>query len=80
MHELGFQTFDNVIDESYDSIESDIDRWHAAFEQVKALSQEDPKLVLEKIRPVLDHNHRRLFALKEEKRIKLTNLIMAHLK
>jgi hypothetical protein len=80
LHELGFQTFDNVIDESYDSIETDLDRWQAAFDQVKALSLKDPKLVLEQIRPILDHNHNRLFALKEEKRIELTTMVLDHLK
>ena len=80
LHDLGFETFGSVIDESYDTIATGIDRWRAAFEQVKALSLQDPKLVLEKIRPVLDHNHHRLFELKEEKRIELTNMVMAHLK
>jgi hypothetical protein len=62
----GFQTFDSVVDESYDSIEDPVQRWTAAMQQVKALSDQDPRLVLEKIKPVLDHNHDHLFWLKQD--------------
>lgn len=38
---FGFQTFDNVIDESYDEIEDDHLRWSRALEQLKIFAQMD---------------------------------------
>jgi hypothetical protein len=37
LKDLGFKTFDNVIDESYDSIENDEDRLEAAYNEIKKL-------------------------------------------
>ena len=54
---LGFQTFDNVIDESYDQIRNDEERWAAAFEQVKRLCDMDQATVLEKISARTQHNY-----------------------
>ena len=57
LRELGFQTFGDVIDESYDDIFSSRDRYAAAFDQVKRLCLLDQSQVLEKLKPVLEHNH-----------------------
>jgi hypothetical protein len=53
----GFQTFSEVIDESYDLIENDHDRWSAAFEQVQRLCDLDQQEVFAKIAPVVEHNY-----------------------
>lgn len=60
LRQLGFQTFDSVIDESYDLIQNDRDRYTAAFEQVRRLCQLPQEQVLETVRPVLEHNYRRI--------------------
>lgn len=60
LRELGFQTFGSVIDESYDDIFNSKQRYHAAFQQVRRLCEMDQRMVLEKIRPVLEHNHRHI--------------------
>lgn len=57
LRKLGFQTFDNVIDESYDQILDDNKRWQAAFEQVKQLCDMDQSEVLEKISTRVEHNY-----------------------
>jgi hypothetical protein len=57
LRELGFKTFDGIIDESYDQIKHDKDRYTAAFEQVKRLCELDQSWVLEQARPILEHNH-----------------------
>jgi hypothetical protein len=57
LRSLGFQTFDNVIDESYDQIFDDNQRWHAAFEQVKKLCDMNQAEVLEKISHRAQHNY-----------------------
>ena len=57
LHSLGFQTFGNVIDESYDSIENNEQRYAAAFEQVRWLCNQDQQRIFEQIRPALEHNY-----------------------
>lgn len=57
LKKLGFETFDSIIDEQYDLIEHPIERWTAAFEQVIALSKMDTESVLEKIKPIVEHNY-----------------------
>lgn len=69
---LGFETFGSVIDESYDHIPDPIDRFQAAFDQVIALSKQDPIKILNQIKPVLIHNHNQLrrWLLKSREEIK----------
>ena len=57
LHQLGFKTFSDVIDESYDSIEATNDRFAAALEQVNVLCNRDPIEVIELIKPIVEHNH-----------------------
>lgn len=52
----GFQTFDGIIDESYDDIQDNIERWTAAFEQVKRLCSMDQQIVLDQVQSICDHN------------------------
>jgi hypothetical protein len=53
---LGFKTFFEVIDESYDLIEDKEERWRRALDSMLALSQKDPIEVYHKLREVLAHN------------------------
>jgi hypothetical protein len=53
---IGFKTFDSVIDESYDQIESSTQRFNNALEQVRYLSTQNQADILEKIRPICEHN------------------------
>lgn len=57
LHRIGFKTFDGVIDESYDQILNDNERYSAAFDQVQLLCSQPIEPVLEKIRDVLEYNH-----------------------
>jgi len=57
LQQIGFQTFGNVIDESYDQIPDNQQRWSAAFEQVKKLCNMDQQEVFKKINPVVEHNY-----------------------
>jgi hypothetical protein len=57
LRQLGFQTFDGIIDESYDLIKHDGDRYTAAFEQVRYLCSVPQDQILPKIRSIVDHNH-----------------------
>lgn len=58
MRDSGFQTFGNVIDESYDLIENDQERWTTAFNEIMKLCQRDQQQVLELARPACEHNYK----------------------
>ena len=53
---LGFKTFFEVIDESYDIIEDKTQRWHKALDSMMALTEQDPIKVYAKLKNVLLHN------------------------
>lgn len=56
LQNLGFQTFQGIIDESYDLMPDGQERWAAAVEQIKFLCQSDPYDINERIRPIVEHN------------------------
>ena len=56
LRESGFQTFGDVINESYDLEVDDKRRWRMAFEQMQALAAMDQSQVLERIQPIVAHN------------------------
>jgi len=56
LRSFGFQTFDNIIDESYDTEENDQRRWQKAMDQVKYLTAQDPVKIQDKIKDIVEHN------------------------
>ena len=80
LHKLGFETFDSVLDESYDTVTNKIQRWKLAFEQVTTLSKENPQHILKKVRPILDYNRNRLFELRQEKFNEMQDMVAPYLK
>jgi hypothetical protein len=57
LRNIGFKTFNSIIDESFDQIEDNNVRWSKAFEQVVQLSKMDQQLVFEQAKPILEHNY-----------------------
>ena len=53
---MGYQTFDSVIDEGYDKIPDQEQRFIHAWNQVLYLMKQNPRDIVEKIKPILDHN------------------------
>jgi hypothetical protein len=53
---LGFKTFDGIIDETYDDETDSLQRWKLAYEQMIWLSKQPQENILEKIRPIVEHN------------------------
>lgn len=53
---LGFKTFGNIINESYDNESDSLERWKLAYEQMVWLSQQSQDKVLQKIRPIVEYN------------------------
>lgn len=58
LRSLGFQTFDTVIDESYDTIIDDDKRYKNAWAQVENLCRQDPMAVFGRLRLILEHNQK----------------------
>lgn len=58
MHRLGFQTFGNIIDESYDREPDNWKRWAMAAEQIAALCHRDQTIVLKQASSIVEHNYR----------------------
>ena len=56
LREHGYKTFDPIIDESYDDVEDDVERWHMAFNQMLILMEKDPVAVYNSLKTVLSHN------------------------
>lgn len=56
LRQLGFKTFDTVIDESYDSIADSTVRWSIACRQINYLINTPQLEILEKIKPIVEHN------------------------
>lgn len=56
LRDIGFLTFNNVIDESYDALEDPRDRTRAAVNQLKYLCNLPQEQVFEQCRHVLEHN------------------------
>jgi len=75
LRKLGFETFGSVIDESYDSNTLDFERFALIAEQMTELSKQDYHKVMDKLRPVIEHNHHRLFELQKEKRCEMQRIL-----
>jgi len=76
----GFETFGDVIDETYDNEPDDVQRWSRAFEQVQWLCKQNLPALLKKLQPRLEHNHHRLYEFQQEKNQQLQNFVQDHLK
>lgn len=62
LHNLGFKTFNEIIDESYDSIEDPTTRHTAALEQLKWLCGQDQTKIIKQIKNITDHNYNLMLA------------------
>jgi hypothetical protein len=58
LRSLGFQTFDGIIDESYDLEPDGNQRWAMAIEQMKYLFKQPQADILAKVKPITEHNRR----------------------
>ena len=83
LHDLGFETFGDIVDESYDNNVLDFDRFKQASDQLIYLSQQDPVKIYQKVLPRLKHNHQRLFELqtqtKNQQKLLLQNASANHI-
>ena len=71
----GFKTFNNILDESYDDIEDDAERWDAVLTQVEKLGKEQTIFsIKEQLKETLDYNLNHMFdvAIQEEQSFELS--------
>ena len=64
---LGFETFGDIFDESYDQIIDLKIRSDFIVEEIIRVNKEDPVLLYKKILPVLEHNYNHMFSLDWQK-------------
>ena len=60
LRDMGFQTFDGIIDESYDDMDDDLERFDAIGEQIAWLCKQDQNEIMTQIRPIVEHNYNHL--------------------
>ena len=58
LRSFGFRTFDGIIDESYDDVEDNTERFRLACEQIQYLLTQPQEDILSKIKPITEHNKR----------------------
>jgi len=57
LHNLGFQTFGSIIDESYDEEPDQHRRYAMVYDQMKYLFNQPQNLILEQIKPIVEYNY-----------------------
>jgi hypothetical protein len=62
LRRLGFKTFDGIVDETYDNIADNDQRFKSACEQITYLINQSQEEILAKIRPITEHNKRVMLA------------------
>jgi hypothetical protein len=73
LRSLGLQTFSNVIDEGYDDVADNKQRWTMAMQQIEYLCLQDPVEIYNKIQPIIEHNRRVL--LEKDWQAEVTDLL-----
>ena len=68
LNELGFKTFNSIIDESYDLENDTITRFEKAFTQIEFLMTLDPVEVYKSMKEITEHNFNRMFEFRDELR------------
>ena len=58
LRQMGFQTFDGIIDESYDAVENHDERFKLALEQMHKLIDQPQEDILKRIEPIVEHNQK----------------------
>ena len=71
----GYQTFDGIIDETYDTIADPYVRWSLAFNQMMWLSTQYQQVILERARPILEHNHAHMMSRNDTNEIVINHVL-----
>jgi len=58
LRNLGFKTFNSILDESYDNETDPEIRWTMAMSQLEYLFTQNPEVIYDKIKDIVEHNQR----------------------
>lgn len=76
---LGYMTFHPVIDESYDLVSNDLERWQAAFDQMVWLMGSEPAGVCHQLKSAIEHNRQRLLDIECIARYTIEQLLLRNI-
>lgn len=76
LQELGFRTFDCVIDETYDDCANAVQRFQMAFDQVEYLSTLDPHEVMVATESIRQHNRDHLYTYRKQIKNQMHQMIL----
>jgi len=79
LNRLGYKTFHPYIDESYDLVEDDIQRWTMAFEQVLKLHKTDCELLCDYVEERLSHNRKMILSTEHNANHNIVKLLRLHI-
>jgi hypothetical protein len=77
LHDQGYKTFHDVIDESYDQEPDDNLRWSMAFAQLVKLSTANHIELYQQLQPILQHNHQHILNLSKQQLVDIQQFIHA---
>ena len=80
LRELGYKTFDGIIDESYDYIKNDLQRYHAVrnvIHDLAAKSSNEFQEINQQVKPIVEHNSALFNASKKHRLEKLINNLLS---
>ena len=80
LQNLGFKTFGDIIDESYDEETDPGTRFAKAFKQIEYLSTQDYNSVRSQISDTVEHNHQRLYSLQDEIKVRMQEMVYNKIK
>jgi site-specific recombinase len=58
LRDMGYRTFENVIDSSYDSITNNTLRWAAVYDLIKQLKNQNLQKIFDQCRSDIEHNQK----------------------
>lgn len=76
LRELGFKTFDSIIDESYDNCNDPVERFKQAFNQVEYLATLDPVTVMKATEEIREYNYNHLFAYRRQIKNQMHQMVL----
>ena len=82
LKKLGFETFNSILDESYDTIINPTDRMKTACESLKTFIDrplQECLKDLKKIEKILEHNYENIISLSEKNKINLNKQLRAYI-
>lgn len=75
LRKLGYRTFHDYIDESYDTITDDLERWTAACEQINWLNSRPPQEIYDQCRSAAKHNRQHILECGSRARLAIEDLL-----